>query len=375
MRSKTMCRAMSSAMLTGGLVLGLTGCGGSDGRTGICTVDCPVMPTGVLAAGGAASVYVIQSGNGFGDSILEFAAGSAQNATPIGTLTIRRDIKVYSVATDSLGQIYIGGVQVKGSVQVAGEILVYAAGATGDATPVRTIFPESGTNLLFDSMDMAVDASGQIYVTGVPDGIAVFAAGANGAATPTRLIASGQLDGAIGLAVDATGEIFVSTETAGSVAGSTTGQILVYAAGANGSDAPVRVLTPPAGTATTNNFFLGLAVGPFGELYAAYDTETHDGSNNVTATSLEVQEFAAGASGAATPIKTISGAATGLTFGYDLQVDSVGNVYVVNVVGPDSSSATNSVLGFGPNANGNVAPGLTLISNSWSLPGFALAVH
>jgi hypothetical protein len=52
MRSKTMCRAMSSAMLTGGLVLGLTGCGGSDGRTGICTVDCPVMPTGVLAAGG-----------------------------------------------------------------------------------------------------------------------------------------------------------------------------------------------------------------------------------------------------------------------------------------------------------------------------------
>ena len=70
-------------------------------------------------------------------------------------------------------------------------ILVYAPGASGNATPTATI---AGSNTgLTGSYGIALDGAGNLYVAnaGVPYSITVYAAGASGNAPPTATIAGG----------------------------------------------------------------------------------------------------------------------------------------------------------------------------------------
>ena len=69
-------------------------------------------------------------------------------------------------------------------------ITVYASGAVGDATPVRTI---SGPSTGFvHPVGLARDGAGQLYVTNyVGQSVTVYAADATGNATPLRTITGG----------------------------------------------------------------------------------------------------------------------------------------------------------------------------------------
>jgi hypothetical protein len=120
--------------------------------------------------------------------------------------------------------------------------VVFAAGANGNATPIRTI---SGplTQMTACLSDVIVDGSGVLYVGGAcQDAIFVFAAGANGNVAPIRVISGGStgITEITGLGLDGSGNLYVGDFAVSA------GKINVYAAGANGDAAPIRTITGAA---------------------------------------------------------------------------------------------------------------------------------
>lgn len=365
-KSGAVVRGTLDLVLMGVLALGLaalTGCGSSaSGGGGGGTA-----PTGALASGGATIAYAVQGYEETDESVVGLAIGGSGSVASTSTLALPSALIVGAVATDSSGQIYVGGDLVPGF-----EILVYAAGATGTATPVRTITLNALNNVFFDPMSMQVDASGNLYVLSSSGSVAVFGPTANGAATPTQLLSTSGLIQLFSMAIDGTGKIYLSGAT------DTNGEILVYAAGATGGAAPAQTILSPAFTSTSTSetltVFWGLGLDASNNLYAVLDTENLDSSGDVTSESAEVQEFAEGATGQATPVKTIGGSDTGITFGAGLRLDKAGNFYLANE-SDSGGTVVASLLGFGPNASGNVAPGLKLSSSTLTSPAPEIAVQ
>jgi hypothetical protein len=237
----------------------------------------------------------------------------------------------------------------------AAVIQVFAAGASGVATPVRTITLPNGD----DPVALAVDASGQLFVVDDSHEVLVYSSTADGTAAPTRTL-SGALT-ALGpttdIAVESSGAIYVAT----AVPNGTfyTGEILVFAPGATGNVAPERTITNP-------NLFLGVATDSSGNLYAALDVPTTGGTSSVV-------EYGASATGAAAPTRTISGPATDLNIAGALRVDAAGKIYVPNQA-ISKTSTTYSLYTFASTASGNVAPVAVLTSSSWTAGGPEIAI-
>jgi len=80
-------------------------------------------------------------------------------------------------------------------------ITVYAAGASGDAAPLRRIGgPGTTATTLYEPSAIAVDDAGNVYVAQA-NVVLVFAAGANGPAAPLQRIDDPSLSGTQGLAI------------------------------------------------------------------------------------------------------------------------------------------------------------------------------
>jgi hypothetical protein len=343
------------------LAILLAGCGSSNSNSNSGGNSGGTAPSGQLASGGATTGYVIQGGTSY--SILEFSATATGSVSPTATLLLPSSFEATAVAVDSSGQTYVGGqllIYVAGQLSPASpiEILVYPAGATGAATPTRTIIQ----NLCCIPIAMTVDSSGSLYVAG-SGAVAVYPSTANGSATPTALIqgsATG-LNSDNDIAVDSSGNIYVTNYFPQYYI------ITVFAAGATGNVAPVRTITLPSSSIVT-----GLAVDSSGDLYTI---ENQLPTNGPFSTGASIVEFAPGASGAATPIKTIT--ASALTDGFGLSRDSAGNLYLVNETATGvfpNVSVVDSVLGFGPTASGTVTPGINLTSTAWNLAGGQMAI-
>jgi hypothetical protein len=78
-------------------------------------------------------------------------------------------------------------------------VTVYAAGASGDAAPVRRIGGAGRSNLV-DPVAIAVDDAGRIYVSQA-NAILRFAAAANGADPAAQRTEDPALSGTMGLAI------------------------------------------------------------------------------------------------------------------------------------------------------------------------------
>src|SRR5262245_18444645 len=121
-------------------------------------------------------------------SIEVFAPGDTGNATP--TTTIQGNATGLNnpcdIARDTAGNLYVSnGPAFTGS---GGSITVYAAGASGNATPMYTI-TGSNTGLNYPC-GVALDAIGQLYVANYDsNSVSVYPVGANGNATPVVTIA------------------------------------------------------------------------------------------------------------------------------------------------------------------------------------------
>src|SRR6266581_2308108 len=126
----------------------------------------------------------------FGSSITVYAAGASGNATPTATIAggnTGLDFPA-GIALDGAGNIYVANSG--GNITVDGSITVYAAGASGNATPTATI--AGGNTGLSIPQGIALDGTGNIYVANIHNNsMPVDAAGASGNATPTATIAGG----------------------------------------------------------------------------------------------------------------------------------------------------------------------------------------
>ncbi|MFZ0335672.1 MAG: hypothetical protein WA855_13165 [Candidatus Acidiferrales bacterium] len=262
------------------------------------------------------------------------------------------------LATDGEGNLYVGCQAENYNPQLTAllEILVYGPGASGAATPKRTIAgPLTGFSGPMSAL--AVDSSGNIYAYAsvLLDGvqafaISVFSAAADGNVAPMKVIGGSatSITGAGGqIAVDSADNIYVAggnSEPADS--------ILIFDSGATGNVAPTSTLTGPK---TMVDDPVGLAVDSVGNIYVANDS----GANGPS-----IVEFSAGSTGNTAPVRVIAGSTTTLSGIGNLTVDGAGNIYVVS---------GQTVLKFAPSENGDVAPSATI---AYGIPGFyGIAVH
>jgi hypothetical protein len=302
-------------------------------------------------------VYVIQDPPSGTGQVLLFLQGANGSATPVQTITGPTGMDITAVATDSSGELYIAGYLPTSSFPV---IEVYAAGASGAATPARTI----NVSDLYSPTAMTIDASGSLYTVNPNDGeVFVYSSTASGAATPTRTISGSltQLDASEGVAVDSSGNIYVASALFNGNAA--TGAVYVFSSTANGNVAPTRIITNP------NGLFLGEAIDSTGDLYLTLDTVG-------TPPTGAIVEYAPGASGAATPMRTIAGAATGLLTAGGVSVDGADDIFVSDQAANASGNGyTYSLDLFPASATGNIAPVDSFTSSSWTNAAPGIAIH
>ncbi len=128
--------------------------------------------------------------------------------------------------------------------------------------------------------------------------------------------------------------------------------ITVYAPAATGNVAPIRTIT---GAATGLTGVDGLALDGSGNLFA-----TNCGLCFNSTGSDGILIFPAGANGNIAPTNSIAGAATTLNGPTSLTFDAGGNLLVTN-------SGNNAVLKFASGASGNVAPTATIVGAATGL--------
>ena len=168
-----------------------------------------------------------------------------------------------------------------------------------------------------------------------PPSVTVYAANANGNVSPIRTISGSRtrLNGPVGIALDAGDNIYV--------ANSTSSVVTVYSPSANGNAAPIRTI---AGSKTGLVSPDGIALGRTGTLFVA------NGGGSVTV-------YAPGAHGNVSPIRMISGSNTGFHSEFGLALTANGNIQALDTeCFGIFRGCGSSVLIFGRDANGNVAP-------------------
>ncbi len=314
-----------------------------------------------LASGGASTAYVLQQASVQMPSVLGFPATGNGSVAPttLSALIPVGYLKVTGMTTDSTGQIYMGGTIADGSEQIQS----FAPGLTGTQLTTREFFAYPSYPPVYA---MTTDSTGQLYVAGAYN-ISVFPPTANVTnATLLRIVSLPTMQVPTDVAVDTAGNLYVSCNSVG--AATLSGSIFVFAPGASGPAVPSRTITSEA-------LFAGLAVDGAGDIFAVENTAISNAPGVVNTEKLV--EFAPSATGAATPIKTISGSATGMTFGGAVRVDSVGNLYLVNISITGTTQAPTtlaSILTFGPTASGNEPPAGTMTSSTWNSPGLQLAL-
>jgi hypothetical protein len=262
-----------------------------------------------IAAVSEPTTYVANTN---GDTITEYLAGADGDASPVRSIggpdTTHTGLqRPVAVALDRAHTLYVAN-------SASNTITEYGAGASGDATPIRTI-----TGLTSPPSGLAVDGAGILYVTTFPvpvstgtDSIATYSGASMAAPQPTATVAP----------------IPAPTPTA---APPRTGRILEFPPGANGSAAPIRTiggLDQP----------VGVAIDRARHLYVLSSSSTGPGS---------IVEFAPGPNGSATPARTITGPDHGLSNPLGIALDAAQNLYVVNYSNADSTGGATDNGGTG----------------------------
>lgn len=242
----------------------------------------------------------------------------------------------------------------------SGPVTVYSPNSTGAVAPVRTIANPNNPNTVWDPWGVTFDNYGNLYVqTFLSDATTfVFPPGASGTTPPSRIFQASPPDNR-SIAVDSRGYEYVAGGQAGwnltveppgasgmpgnlysvppvrtvpvtdsfipwpgilavdsknevlaAVTGSGANAIDVFAGGASGSNAPLRVISGP-------DTGLGACGSPCAEQAIAFSPLTdriYVAVGDGTAAS-HISVFAADASGDARPLQTIEGPATGLAGG------------------------------------------------------------
>lgn len=235
-------------------------------------------------------------------------------------------------------------------------ISVYRVGERGDTAPLRTIAGAHAN--LGQVADLEVGRDGSLYVLcGGGAGnlrIAVFAPGAGGDVAPVRVIEGPEtgLKGATSLALGRDGYIYVANDRylEDPVFGSAT--ITVYPSDAAGNAAPIRTI---AGWSTRLSRPRGLAVADDGTIYVA-NLDVYDDDRG------SVLTFAAEASDGDQPERTLMGRATAFAGPQGVVMDRADTLYVI-------SRQLTRVTVYRPPAGGSAAPVRTIEGPETELRG------
>ena len=232
--------------------------------------------------------------------VLVFANGAMNESEPIRVITGPRiaSSNLVGSAVDSKGNVYVVAQTGGGDAgPVEGAVVVF--GPSSDSVPVRVI-QGPATQLVYPNQ-IAIDRNDNLYVgsDGVP--VVEFAPGADGNATPTAQLGVGACGGTEGLAVDATGRVYLdcvpSSNTPDPQLPSGADGILVF----SDTGTVERTINGPASAAYE---LLTLAVDRAGRIFAG-DYYGPDGGTGVYV-------YGAGASGDVAPeatLTTVSGLA------------------------------------------------------------------
>jgi hypothetical protein len=203
-----------------------------------------------LAVGATGKIYVVQDAycevENCAGMVSVFAPGADGNSAPVQVIQGPHTGLNYSaaIAVDAAGLIYVGNAE-------GGPILVFSADATGDIQPIRRIGRASDIG---DAIDIALDASGTIYVADatIAKGVLVYGPAAADGAPPDRVIAGPMtgLSEPMAVAVDSTGRVLVSERHGLQQPGT----VSIFANDADGNVAPETVLSNVAG--------MGIAIAP-----------------------------------------------------------------------------------------------------------------
>jgi hypothetical protein len=314
--------------------------------------------------------------------VLGFPANASGAASPTLTITSPNTVDRYSLPrTDAAGYIYVYSHSVSQEcVEVVGseKILVFAPVTRGTftAAPIRAI--AGPATQLFGAGFMAVDGAGDIYLWDsqgayapqAPSTIIEFAAGASGNVAPIRTInlpsqaqlVDTQVGYPEGLAVDGSGNIVFAESNSQTVSGVVSAEsdtIEVFTPEQTGNATPARTISGPLSQLTQIS---GLALDGAGNIYVEMATV-------VTGADPTILEFAGGANATASaaPINRISGTQTMLSrfFGNGLTVDGPGNIYVLDYTFPYTGTGMEPsyILRFGVGATGNAVPTAALLAS------------
>ena len=153
-------------------------------------------PSGV-ALGASGRIYVTNQGDLFGEnaSVEIFSSGASGNTTPMTRIAGGSTglIAPAGIALDAAGNIYVPNANASPA-----DITVYGAAADGDVVPTSTIItrvvggiPDLAFVFGFP-IGIAVDGAGNVDVASFGNhSVVVYAAGASGVATPLTVIAGG----------------------------------------------------------------------------------------------------------------------------------------------------------------------------------------
>jgi 6-phosphogluconolactonase (cycloisomerase 2 family) len=244
---------------------------------------------GATAANAQTSIVVAENGGGANGAVSTFAlgGGSAPLRRITGPLTGLTSPE--QIASDRSGNLYVAN--------SSGSITVFPPTATGNVAPLRTI-AGSATGLGGGVYGIAVDAAGHVYASNhYRNSVTEYAAGANGNVAPIATLtgAATGVQQPLGLALDAAGHLWVDNA----------GGITEYPAGANGNVSPINALSGPVVNAGGST---AIAFDSAGRLFVNANRPLNGGSFE-----NGIEEYAAGATGAPTPIATLHGADTGLS--------------------------------------------------------------
>jgi sugar lactone lactonase YvrE len=231
-----------------------------------------VDPAGI-AVDSAGNIYVADvtayAGSNYYGAVNIYAAGSNGNVAPIAAIFGIDVRSATGVALDKTGNIFVLANNDQGfSANDEPGIAEYAPGSNGLAVPTHLIAGKLTGLSNPDAKSIALDpVTGDIYVVdSLTNEVLVFAAGSTGDVRPKATIggANTLLLQPYGIAVDAGGTIYVANSTGSATGEKGAGSITIYSAGSTGNVAPSAVISAPASgdDDTELGYPSGLAVGP-----------------------------------------------------------------------------------------------------------------
>ena len=284
------------------------------------------------------------------NSVSIFAPDAGRAASPVAIIRGSNTglHRPTGIAVDSKGKIYVvnGGSVYDVPETYPGRINVYAAGSKGNIAPVSVI--EGNRTRLENPNAVTLDSSGKIYVTDSgdeeiesksPPRVMVYSAESKGNVAPITTISGERTDlwFPYGIALDASGKIYVTNNTEGERFGAPNddyeNRVTVYPAGARGNIAPV---TRIAGSATGIGQPQGITVDSSDRIYVTNECvrksegDPHKSLKDQLRCWQSVTVYPAGASGDASPIATILGAQTDLDDSKALMVGPKGEIYAAS---------------------------------------------